>query len=163
MIATFAEALGTVVAIFVVAALLRTVRPTARRSGSRYVLEYGVPLRCFGIVALLAGGLILYSVANSADRRPIAWVVGGALAACAFYAFVEFFFVRVEFDESFIYPFSPWRGSRRIPRSDITSFHFSATNHWYVIRTRTHGTFRVSGLMCGIGSFVERLRAAEHL
>jgi TRAP-type uncharacterized transport system fused permease subunit len=112
---------------------------------------------------LMLGGFLLFAASlSSLDQRTLAWCVSGTLAASALYVFLEFFFVRVEFDEMFIYPFSPWRGSRRIPWSDVTFFHFSATCSWYVIHTRSHGTLRVSELMSGIGSFVRRLNETQH-
>jgi hypothetical protein len=162
MFATIAGTIGAVVGTLILVMLLRTVRPTARRSGPRFVLEYGNAMRGLGIASLLLGGCFLYAASRSSlDQRVLAWAVSGALAGCALYIFLEVFLVRVEFDESFIYPFSPWRGRRRIPWSDISSLSYSEINRWYVIRTRSHGTLRISTFLSGIASFVERLNETE--
>src|SRR5208282_2343556 len=116
-----------------------------------------------GIAMLLFGAVFLFAASRSSmDQRLLAWVVCGVLAICCLYVFLEVFFVRVEFDESFIYPSSPWRGGRRIPWSDIVSCHFSNLNQWHVIRTRAHGTLRVSTFLSGVGSLLEKLNATGH-
>src|SRR5262245_34827870 len=145
MTATVGGIIGAIVTTLLMAILLRSVRPTARQSGSRFVLEYGKPMRGLGVAMLLLGGFFLYAASRSSvDQRALAWMVGGVLAAGSLYIFLEVFLVRIEFDDSFICPFSPWRGRRRIPWSDISSYSFSEANRWYVVRTRTHGTVRVS-------------------
>jgi len=68
------------------------------------------------------------------------------------------FFVRIEFDESFIYPFSPWRGRRQIPWSEVISHDYSRVNQWLVIQTRHGGRARVSRYLSGIHSFVGKLQ-----
>jgi hypothetical protein len=144
--------------------LRRTVRPSARQRGSCRILEYGLPMRSLGVAMLLFAGVFLYAAScASAEQRLPAWIGCGALAACSLYVFLEVFFVRVEFDESFIYPFSPWRGRRQIPWSDIVSDNFSSVNQWHVIRTRGHGTLRVSTFLSGVGSFLERLNGSGRL
>jgi hypothetical protein len=141
--------------------LRQTVPPSARQRDSRRVLEYGMPMRVLGIAMLLFGGVFLFAASRtSADQRLLAWLVCGILAACCLYVFLEVFFVRVEFDESFIYAFSPWRGRRRIPWPDIVSSHFSSVNQWHVIRTKAQGTLRLSAFLSGAGSFLERLHEA---
>lgn len=154
--------IGAVVGTLLLLILLRTVRPSARQSGSRFVLEYGRPMRALGIAMLLLGGFIAYAATRaSANQRLLAWIVGGGIGACALYIFLEPFFVRVEFDDLFIYSFLLWRGTRRIPWSDIESYHYSESNRWYVIRTRTHGTLRVSSFLSGMKLFLERLHATR--
>jgi hypothetical protein len=163
MPATIRGALGVVVTIVVMAVLLRTVSASARRSGSRYVLEYGNPMRGLGVAMLVLGAFFLYAASRSSlDQRGIAWAVSSVLAAGGLYIFLEVFLVRIEFDESFIYSFSPWRGGRRIPWTDILSFTFSPLNRWYVIRTRGHATLRVSTFLSGVGRFLQRLRETVH-
>jgi hypothetical protein len=163
MLALLAGIIGAVVTGLLRVVLQRTVRPSARQNGSRHILEYGVPMRSLGVAMLILGGVFLYAASRSSpDQRLFAWLVCGALAASGLYVFLEVFLVRVEFDESFIYPFSPWRGGRQIPWSDVVSCGFSNVNQWLVIRTRNHGTLRVSIFLSGIGSIVERLHQTAH-
>jgi hypothetical protein len=164
MRAPVAGIIGAVVTSLLMVILRRTVLPSARRRGLRHVLEYGWPIRSLGIAMPVLGGVFLYAASrSSSDQRSLAWVVAGALATCSLYVFLELFFVRVEFDESFVYMFSPWRGGRRIPRSDIVSCSFSNLNQWYVIRTRADGKLRISTFMSGSGSFLEKLHDAGHI
>ena len=164
MFTPVAGIIGAAVTGLLMVILRRTVLPSARQRGSHRVLEYGLPMRVLGIAMLLFGGVFLFAASrSSADQRLLAWVVYGVLAVCSLYVFLEVFFVRVEFDESFIYSFSPWRGGRRIPWSDIVSCYFSSVNQWHVIRTKAHGTLRVSTFLSGVGSFLERLPEAGQL
>ena len=153
--------IGAAVTGLLMVILRWTVQPLARQRGPRRVLEYGMPMRSLGIAMLLFGGTFLFAAARSpADQRLLAWISSGVLAACGFYVFLEVFFVRVEFDDSFIYPFSPWHGGRRIPWSDVVSCNFSSLNQWHVIQTKAHGTLRVSTFLSGTGSLLERLPTA---
>jgi hypothetical protein len=163
MLAPLAGVTGAVATSLLMVLLLRTVRPSARQLGSLQILEYGTAMRGLGIAMLLLGGVFLYAAYHSsADQRHLAWIVSGILATCGLYVFVEMFFVRIGFDEAFIYPFSPWRGRRRIPWSDVVSFSYSHVNRWHIIRTRTHGTLRVSAYLSGISSFLKRLNETAH-
>src|SRR5271170_8330484 len=101
--------IGGALSVLLAAVLLRTVRQTARQVASRQILEYGLPLRALGVVMLLIGILFLYAASCvPADVRSIAWPVCGFAGAAAFSVFLEFFFVRIEFDDQFIYTTSPW-------------------------------------------------------
>ncbi len=66
-------ALGAVITIVLMAVLFRSVRGSARRSGSRYILEYGNAVRGLGVAVLLLGGFFLYAASRSSlDQRWIA-------------------------------------------------------------------------------------------
>ena len=143
--------------------LNRTVRPTAWQSGSRFVLKYGTVMRAFGTAMVVLGGFFLYAASRSSqDQRILAWMVSGALAASGLYVFLEVLLVRIEFDDLFIYSFSPWRGTRRIAWSEIITWRYSDVNRWYVIRTEAHGTLLVSTFLSGVGSFLKKLEEARH-
>jgi len=150
--------IGGVITVFLMTALLQTVRQTARSVGSRQILEYGRPMRVLGVAMLLLGLLLLYAAScASAEARAAAWTACSLGAASGLWVFLEFFFVRIEFDDESIYTTSPWRRKRRIPWSDIVTCRYSNVNRWHVIKTRTHGTLRVSTYLSGIGSFLEKL------
>lgn len=156
--------IGAAVTSLLMVILRRTALPVARRSGSRYVLEYGLPMRSVGLAMLAFAGVFLRAAArSSSDQRFLAWSVCGVLAAGCLYVFLEVFFVRVEFDEAFVHSFSPWRRGRRIPWSDIVSCSFSGVNQWHVIRTRAHGILRVSAFLSGVGSFLKKLNESTRL
>lgn len=158
MLALIAGIIGVVITRLLMVVLLRTARPSALQQDSRHVLKYGVAMRGLGIVMLLLGSGFLYAASHSSsDQRQLAWLVSGVLATCGLCVFLEVFFVRIEFDESFIYLFSPWRGRRQIPWSDVLSRDFSNVSQWHVIRTGTQGTLRVSIYLSGVASLLERL------
>jgi hypothetical protein len=150
--------LAAIIALFVLAVLLRTARPGAWRLGSRFVLQYGTPMKVLGVIMLLLGQFLLFAASQSSeDQRTLAWTVSGVLALGAFYFFIEVFFVRIEFDDAFFYPVVPWRRPRQIPWTDVDSVEFSPRNSWYLIRTRHHGVVRASRYLSGISSLLEKL------
>jgi hypothetical protein len=153
-----AEIIGAIIGGLAMWLLMRSVRRTARQSGSRSVLEYGPMIRGLGVVLLIVGGFLLFAASRaSADQRQLAWIVSGALAGAAVYFFIEVFFVRIEFDDTWIYATSPWRADRAIPWSDITECRYSHINRWHVIRTRDNGTLRLSVYLSGVDTFLERV------
>jgi hypothetical protein len=84
-------------------------------------------------------------------------VVAPPIGAIGVYLCLEFFCVRIEFDDECIYTFSPWRARRRIPWDAILQCRHSDLNQWYVLVLRSQGTIRVSRYMCGAEEFLAKL------
>lgn len=133
----------------------------AKRTASGRVLRYGMPLRCLSVLVLVifSGGLIFsnFDPKNSPEDTGLL-IASGVMTALFLFFFIEMFFVRIEFDESRITTFTPWRTSRQIPWSDIISFSHDQAHGWYLVKTRTHGILRLSTLLTGINDFVATLR-----
>jgi len=124
--------IGGIVATLLLLWLASRAVRAARFRGGRYVVEYGLPVRVAGWFALALGVFIAYAASQaSPDQRILAACVGGTLFLACLALFLEFHFVRIEFDDEFIYTFSPWRKRRVIPWSAVSGYSYSAVNHWH--------------------------------
>ena len=74
---------------------------------------------------------------------------------------LEFYLVRIEFDDYSIYTRSPWRPQRRIPWYEVMSYSFSVASQWYVFRTRSMGAIRLSVYLSGLGSFMAEAKRRQ--
>jgi hypothetical protein len=140
----------------------RAVR-AARLQGGRYVVEYRLPVRIVGWFCLALGIFIAHAASQtSADQRIIAACVGGVMSVACIAVFVEFHFVHIEFDDQFIYTFSPWRKRRVIPWTAIVGHSYSAVNRWHILKSRGYGSIRLSELLSGLGSMREKWQSVLH-
>jgi hypothetical protein len=150
--------IGGAVGCAVLFLLLRTVQPLPARKDGKFVLFFGRAIRFFGVAALCLGTFFLYAAAHSSpDQRVLAWSVAGTLAAGSFYLFLEVWFVRIEFDEQFIYATSPWRGKRQIPWEAVEALEYSERNQWFVLKTTDQGSVRISIFRSGHRVLVKRI------
>ena len=137
--------------------------PRARHRNARYLVEYRLPAKIAGWCFLAIGVFIAYGASRaSADQRVIAACVGGTLFLVSLYVFLEAQFVRVEFDDEFIYTFAPWRGRRVIPWSAVTSYSSSGASGWHTLKTRGYGSIHLSALLSGLGTMREKWESVLH-
>jgi uncharacterized membrane protein YfcA len=130
---------------------------TARFRNGRYVVEYRLPAKMAGWCCLAVGSFIAYAALHaSVNQRVLATYVAGLLFLVSVYIFLETQFVRIEFDDNFIYTFSPWRKRRLVPWSDVVGYSYSAVNRWHILKTRGYGSIRLSALLSGLGTMSER-------
>jgi hypothetical protein len=149
--------IGGIVATLLLLWLASRAVRAARFRGGRYVVEYGLPVRVAGWFALALGVFIAYAASQaSPDQRILAACVGGTLFLACLALFLEFHFVRIEFDDEFIYTFSPWRKRRVIPWSAVSGYSYSAVNHWHILETPGCGSIRLSGLLSGLGTMRDK-------
>jgi hypothetical protein len=110
-----------------------------------------------GWCCLAVGSFIAYAALRaSAEQRVLAACLGGALFLVSLYIFLETQFVLIEFDDNFIYTFSPWRKRRLVPWSAVVGYSYSAVNRWHILKTRGYGSIRLSALLSGLGTMSER-------
>jgi hypothetical protein len=129
--------IGGIVAILLVSWLATRAVPAARFRNGRYVVEYRLPAKVAGWCCITVGWFIAYAALHaSADQRVLAACVGGVLFLVSLYIFLETQFVRIEFDDNFIYTFSPWRKHRLVPWSAVVGYSYSAVNRWHILKTR---------------------------
>lgn len=153
-----AGAIGAAVAM---AIILRTVRANAETLGERQLLRYGQPLRILvGIFWACWLGLVALAIfmpKREAHDGLIAASMVAGFFLLVLVLHVEFFIVRVTFDEFGIQTRSPWRRRRSIPWSDIIRVGYSPTAMWYTVQTHTHGYIRLHLFLSGIGSLLTTL------
>jgi hypothetical protein len=153
---------GVLAALLVSWLATRAIRSARFRSG-RYVVEYCIPVRVAGWFALAVGMFGVYAASRaSPDQRVLAACVSGAMFLACVALFLEFHFVHIEFDDEFIYTFSPWRKRRIIPWSSVAGYSYSAVNRWHILKTRGYGSVRLSELLSGLGTMREKWENVLH-
>lgn len=153
--------IGGAVTVLIFRSLPRWISGTAPVLGGRYVMSYPKAIRWLSWVLLVpaAGYVIYYAIAKGGgwDTKGILFVAGLWTVVCM-PLLLEVNVVRVEFDESSIYTFSPWRKKREIPWNDVVKHWFSETNQWHVFETRNRGKIRLGVFLQGIETFREHAR-----
>jgi hypothetical protein len=150
--------IGGAIAIILLSWLAGRAQRDATINSGRFVLKYGRAVKSLGCICTILGFGFIYAAAHaSKDQMITAACVSGALFAMCLVLFVEFYFVRIEFDEEFIYTFSPWRRKRVIPWNKVTGYSYSEVNRWHVLKTQKFGAVRLSVLLSGLGTMAEQL------
>ena len=140
----------------------RAVR-AARFRGDRYVVEYRLPAKIAGCCLAAIGFFIAYAASQaSANQHVIATILGVLSLLMSVYVLLEVHFVRFEFDDEFIYTFSPWRRCRVIPWTAVAGYSYSAVNRWHILKTRGRGSIRLSELLSGLGTMHEKWQRVLH-
>jgi len=114
----------------------------------------GMALVVASIVVLLIG--LWFQVAPN-DKESVAWMalLFGVLDLPLL---IEFYGVRIGYDEKKVYCFSGWRKNRILSWSEIKSCGYSPTNKWWVIETATQGKIRIHEFISGRDSFFAAMR-----
>jgi len=75
------------------------------------------------------------------------------------YRWLGRFFMRIEFDEEFLYSFPPWRRSSETPWSEVTAFDTDGRH--YIFTTRNGATIRVRNNLPGLHTLLRQWRIVE--
>jgi hypothetical protein len=152
--------LAAIVVPIVLGYLFRTPSSAARQAEGKQWLEYGAVLKGFalgaaGLVALLIG---IFFVVDAKDKLAVASMVAlfGTLSVSLL---LEFYGVRIGFDDTRVYTRSGWRKPRSIAWTDITACTYSPTNRWWVLETKDQGRVRIHEFLSGRASFFAALQA----
>ena len=97
--------------------------------------------------------------ASRVNSYAVAVTVPAVLTLVGAYLSLEALFVTVVLGRDSLRASTPWRGHREIPWDDIVHASFSSAMGWYVLRTRTHGVVRVSGMLKGARQLEDILTA----
>jgi hypothetical protein len=127
------------------------------------VLCYGPKVRLLGwvLLAMVTPLVVFFLMALwhlPSNQIPLTLTVAVFILMMPVALLIEFYGIRVAFDERGIHTHSWWRGSREIPWRDIVSCKYSTVNRWYVIGTNGHGNIRVSNLLSGTDEFLAELK-----
>ena len=151
---------GAIAAAIALPWIVRTVRPSAATIGGKGVLEYGRPMKVMAVIFWIGwmGFLVAALFAPTKDRVIAFTVVCGFLLLIVS-LHLEFFGVRVTFDDVGIRTRSPWRPKREIPWSATNRVWFSQALQWYVVQTVGYGRIRLHIYLSGIESLLSELEA----
>jgi hypothetical protein len=72
--------------------------------------------------------------------------------------FMEFFGVKIAFDENSIYCYSPWVKNRIVVWDEIEEIEFSESMQWWVIKTKNKGKIRLHVFLSGIPTILEEIK-----
>jgi hypothetical protein len=130
--------------------------------GDGIMLRYSKGLRILGSAAFMiffAFTIFNAMGGNAVNSYAVAVTVPLVLAAAAGWLAIESAGVSFLLRKESLRCTSPWRPAREIPWRDVVHASFSPANNWYVLRTRNHGTVRVSGMLDGSDVLQEFLSA----
>lgn len=108
--------------------LLQSANVKAKKKEGVTWLEYGIVMKGFALffVAVVTGLIAVWFNVAPKDRNAVLFIValfGGLTLPLV----VEFFFVRIGFDDRRLYCFSGWRKKRVISWNDITEVNYSSS------------------------------------
>lgn len=100
--------LGGIVATILLTWLALRAQKTAGTACNKRVLAYGLPVRIVGWILLLICLFVVYAASRAAANQIVmAWCIGIAFLLMGLTLVLEFHFVRILFDDDFVYTFSP--------------------------------------------------------
>lgn len=129
------------------------------RSGMAW-LEYGKYFKLYSFLgSLIPFGLIFLWFNVSADNKSAILYMIILFGGLTLPLFLESFFVKIGFDDSTVYCYSPWRPSRQIKFSDMGEPHYSESMNWWVIPTKNQGKIRLQVFISGASDLLEKLQS----
>ena len=135
--------------------------PAEIREGKTW-LVYGMPLKIFSLLSLgfpLAGVLYFFFGDYDSVYEPLGFTLFFSLISLPLV--LESFWLRIAFDEETVYCFSPWRGNRQVPLSELGKPYYSDMMQWWVIPTKSQGVIRLHNFLSGKDALLERLSGPE--
>ena len=138
--------------------LLRSVSAKAKSINGLAWLTYGVALKAFTLffVGIVAALIVIWFNVEPKDKSPVLFLIG-LFGALTLPMVIEFFLVRIGFDEKGIYCHSGWRPKRTIDWATVESVSFSQSMQWWVLRTKGSGKIRASVFLSGLQDFLAEL------
>lgn len=152
--------LSGLVATLVVYLLMRVGKKPAAREGDRRVLKFGIGFRVFALLLVPGSLFVTYAAVHARESQLVLalCIATGFLAAAAFFAY-QAFFVRLSYDDSFIYYSAPFAGRHRIPWSAVELVAWSSVLQSYYIKTSEVSRIWCSSMLQGYEEFGAFLNA----
>lgn len=127
------------------------VEDDARKEGGRYWAEYGRAHKAVACIFAIGAAALIVAVLFA---KPQKWPLMAGLSLLVFglpsaILLLEFFVVRIGFDEERIECRSPWRLRRTIPWTSVQSCSYSDFAKWWVVDAGVHGKIRLSNWLSG--------------
>jgi hypothetical protein len=128
--------------------------------GSRKWVEYGPAYKILSAAFFPLSAFVTYAALHaSPDQQTIAGVIAAGFWLATLYLNYEFFFVRLSYDNDFIYHQTPLWGQRQIPWSSLNHLRYSPTTQAFTLKTDGCGDVSISPFADGSHAFIERVRA----
>jgi len=143
--------------------LTTAAKQPARRDTTtgRFILSYLSFFKILGLVCCIGMPVLLIILAimvpfkNPGDP----YAAGGMFAAFFLLGLILYLESksRIEFDEKELSGWSPWRGARSMPWSDVADVRYSPGSQYFTV-TSQHGTkIRIHAMMRGVKDFHDML------
>ncbi|MDH5517409.1 MAG: hypothetical protein OEY36_06280 [Gammaproteobacteria bacterium] len=129
----------------------------AHRDGKLW-LEYGKSVKLFSFIAVMVpvGISITLFYVDADDIFSITMLVA-LFSVLTIPLFLESFFVKICFDDTTLYCYSPWRPSRTVPLNELKPAYYSDLMKWWVIPTQQHGFIRLPDFISGKDDLLNKL------
>lgn len=139
-------------------ALSKTVRGKSEQRAGRQWVEYGAAYKALGVVFFPLAAFVSYAASQASPDQAVL----AGLIACIFwlgtaYLTFEFFFVKLSYDDKYIYHWTPlWRRPRKVPWSTVIEVRYSPVTQTFTVVTDGYGTVPVSPLANGHQALIDR-------
>ncbi|MBZ0300721.1 MAG: hypothetical protein K8J31_13310 [Anaerolineae bacterium] len=145
-------------AALLVILLSRGVKRESLPRGSRQWVEYGLALKIVSAAFFPASAFVSYAAFQaSPDQQVLALSIAAGFWAATIYLAYEFYFVRLSYDEDYIYHQTPLRRLRRIPWDAVKAVRYSPTTQAYTLKTAGHGDVSISPYADGHEAFIAQI------
>lgn len=143
--------------------LAGTWKAPAKYQNGIWTAEYALEVKviALGTVMLSCGLAVTWFFVSPEDRIYVFRLIL-LFGALGIPLFLEAFFVKIKFDESTAYCYSPWRASRQVRFSDMGEPFLSQTMEGWVIPTENQGNIRLHQWLSGASQLLEILKEARH-
>ena len=139
--------------------LLGTTKAKASKKDGLAWVEYGKTFKAFTVIGMMipAGLISVWFNVGPDNKLPVLFMgllFGGLIVPL----FLEAFFVKMAFDDLYIYCYSPWRPSRKIGFSELGEPYYSQSLQWWVIPTESQGKIRLQSFISGAEELLEKVK-----
>lgn len=151
-----------VIVPMVLTSLNKSAKARGKVQGGMVWLEYGLYFKIFSFVGTMVpcGLCILWFYVAEESKAPVLYMIIG-FALLTLPLLIEALFVKISFDDSGAYCYSPWRPSRQVKFSDMEEPYFSDSLQWWVIPTKNQGKIRLQPFISGAEEFLEKLKGTH--
>ena len=142
----------------VLSLLLRSAKPTTIQKDGKKWLAYAKGLKLFSLLPMLISvGVFVITFFVDETQQKSGLFVSMLFGGLGLPLFLEFFGVKIGFDDHSIFCHSPWRKNRIIKWSEIEEVEFSEAAQWWVVKTKNKGNIRLHVYLSGIDEFLSQI------
>ncbi len=144
------------IAGLVVYLLSTFVKDQPEQIGTLHYVTYGPALKILSAAFFPISAFITYAALQaSPDQVVLAAIIASLVWLGTLYVAYDFFFVRLSYDDEFIYHWTPIKRSRKIPWSAVKGVQYASFKQVFNLKTERYGTISVSPYADGCRALVE--------
>lgn len=144
------------IAALVVYLLSTFVKDQPKKIGDRQYVTYSPALKILCAAFFPISAFVTYAALQaSPDQAIIAGIMALLFWLGTLYVAYDFFFVRLSYDDSFLYHWSPLKRGRKVPWSAVKDVQYASGKQVFYLKTEGYGTISVAPFANGSRALVE--------